>query len=786
MKRSLKRSGSSRNRFVPRFDQVERRELLASIQALGAIGDPAFDSYANGISSDGSTVVGSSESSAFRWTAATGMQALGVPQSVGINDQAFGVSGDGSVVVGVTEEFRSSPQAFRWTNSTGMQVLGDLPGGIGNNFATDVSSDGSVIVGTAGNETVGPGVPFRWTALTGMVRVDGMTSAEAVSADGNTIVGTGTAEGDASIWTAAGGARLIGGFPGYYQSDASDISTDGSVVIGYSTGTQESGGFRWTDAAGIQSLGKGPDGGAMTFARAVSGDGSVIVGGNGSRAMIWDGSHGARYLADVLSKDYGLDLTGWELDEATGVSDDGLTIVGNGYGPGHPAKEAWIVHLDGQNQTPLPTPQITVSIPGGTFFGTVPANTQTSKTLTITNTGQAGSQLTGSIGTLTAPFSVISGGGTFSLGANQSLDVGLTYTPGASDTGTEGGVLVISSNDTGKSTLSVGFSGIVRQAVPQISVVPMTIDLGTQWIHEEASQSFAVSNIGDPGTLLRVDLSPIGGPFQLAVDGVAVDEGGRVLVLQAGQSSQVSVTFKPGDNDVGPQAQTFTMVTNDPDAADQNIQVRVTATAKAATPTGLTAMRTYIPKSPAQPADYNPDVALQFAMQFDSNSGDIHDLDGIQWREVLTYIPLHPEGLSYYLPAPFNVYRKEPGPRIKDYWIGSDVHIVSSDTAYFTDTHTSDGFDSKYFRKHPHFVSYQVDQTYQYHLPSMQSDEWLDSPTHFTIVKSVQSRIVSVGKNKVQTIWEEVISKAGESKVVAVRLRTAPKLAPHHHSKLHS
>ena len=51
-----------------------------------------------------------------------------------------------------------------------------------------------------------------------------------------------------------------------------------------------------------------------------------------------------RSLQLVLTDTLGLDLDGWRLDEAMGISDDGLTIVGRGINPdGFP--EAWVVTL---------------------------------------------------------------------------------------------------------------------------------------------------------------------------------------------------------------------------------------------------------------------------------------------------------------------------------------------------------------------------------------------------------------------------------------------------------
>ena len=54
---------------------------------------------------------------------------------------------------------------------------------------------------------------------------------------------------------------------------------------------------------------------------------------SGSEAFIWDNANGMRKLKDVLVNDFGLDLTGWTLTIARGISDDGLTIVGDGIKP---------------------------------------------------------------------------------------------------------------------------------------------------------------------------------------------------------------------------------------------------------------------------------------------------------------------------------------------------------------------------------------------------------------------------------------------------------------------
>ena len=49
-------------------------------------------------------------------------------------------------------------------------------------------------------------------------------------------------------------------------------------------------------------------------------------------------------LQEVLEQEHALDLTGWHLLDARGISDDGLTIVGFGDSPtGH--RQAWMARV---------------------------------------------------------------------------------------------------------------------------------------------------------------------------------------------------------------------------------------------------------------------------------------------------------------------------------------------------------------------------------------------------------------------------------------------------------
>jgi len=189
--------------------------------------------------------------------------------------------------------------------------------------------------------------------------------ARGVSGDGHTIVGwSSTNNGDSAFrWTMESGIVGLGGLPnGDGASNARAISADGSTIVGWAPNDLGTEAFRWTAEAGMVGLGDLPGGNYMGAAFAVSGDGSVIVGQSDSsfgmsESFIWDDAHGMRRLRDVLVGEYGLNLDGWTLStETTGISDDGLTIVGRGVNADGQA-EAWIAHI--------PEPNVGLLVLGG-------------------------------------------------------------------------------------------------------------------------------------------------------------------------------------------------------------------------------------------------------------------------------------------------------------------------------------------------------------------------------------------------------------------------------------
>ena len=128
---------------------------------------------------------------------------------------------------------------------------------------------------------------------------------------------------------------------------AEDISLDGSNVVGLRiSGYTEA--FLWTQEDGMVGLGDLPGGAFSSHANGVSANGSTVVGISSSdsvrEAFIWDSTNGMRSLKEVLINEYGLDLTGWTLNAAYGVSGNGKRIVGVGKNPdGY--DEAWIADI---------------------------------------------------------------------------------------------------------------------------------------------------------------------------------------------------------------------------------------------------------------------------------------------------------------------------------------------------------------------------------------------------------------------------------------------------------
>lgn len=328
--------------------------------------DDDRESYASGISADGSTIVGYLAKGtdryalqAVKWTVDGGIEAL--PSSHGVKfESARAVSGDGSVIVG--QGFDGETRAVRWTAQTGTVLLEDDSLGQRPLAGYGVSDDGAAIVGL--HRAAGPRHGFIWrngrTEQLPLPTPDERGTAYSVTSDGSIVVGEmwhgSPMGGEAFRWSEVDGVVGLGWLPDRDgNSCATDVSSDGTIIVGYSLNSDSAvtEAFRWTEDAGLVGLGHLPGGfGQYSAASAVSADGSRIVGADGQsnlgdykdrQAFLWDSQHGLRSISDLLNET-GVDLSGWELNGAADISADGTRIVGWGVNP-LGVDQAWLVDL---------------------------------------------------------------------------------------------------------------------------------------------------------------------------------------------------------------------------------------------------------------------------------------------------------------------------------------------------------------------------------------------------------------------------------------------------------
>lgn len=316
------------------------------------IGLPPGSSYsgASSISRDGRVVVGNGREGTsgpmipFRWTEEGGI--IPLPRSLSSNNStAFALSADGSTVVGYER-----PLACRWVGAAPPSFISTAAESGTGAPAYGVSADGTWIVGMA-NDLV-----FRWSEATGLLRLGDVRGpsyfnlAYGVSDDGSVVVGRAYLNGthNAFRWTQGGGFEsIVVGNNSVQPPFAIAVSADGSVVCGGAASPAGREAFRWTAAGGVEFLGDLPGGTVSSYANAMTADGETIVGGavsaEGSRPFIWTRERGMRDLRQVLTDDFGVDLTGWVLSYVNGISGDGRVLCGSGVHNG--VSEGWVVYL---------------------------------------------------------------------------------------------------------------------------------------------------------------------------------------------------------------------------------------------------------------------------------------------------------------------------------------------------------------------------------------------------------------------------------------------------------
>lgn len=210
-----------------------------------------------------------------------------------------------------------------------------LGAGVGMSFANAVSADGKTVIGQA-IENGSDFLSFYWNADSGVTRLPSLNGspnaviATQLSKNGQVIVGQAYDGADsdrftAFRWTQANGIQSLGFLGDGIKSAASGVNYDGSVVVGL--GVRSSGlrgeAFRWTQETGMVGLGTLFADDTLSQATAVSAQGDVVVGAsegaNGFTAFRWTEATNMQSLGQ---------LNGGRGSFASSVSADGNTVIG--------------------------------------------------------------------------------------------------------------------------------------------------------------------------------------------------------------------------------------------------------------------------------------------------------------------------------------------------------------------------------------------------------------------------------------------------------------------------
>jgi uncharacterized membrane protein len=335
-------------------------------------------SEAVGLSADGKTVTGNSRwgevQGGFVWTRTSGMIKIYDP-AASLRFSYYrptAISGNGDVVVGwMRREFLAadgqatlSDSGFRWSRINGLSELPALPGMLSDFRATVVSKDGQTIYGYGWDTQTYFNRMVRWEQGKSVEVLEFPTGSPGaewpgvkptdVSADGQTIAGSAGhyGSGPGFLWR-NGSITWLPYLPTTYTHYPTNhprgISLDGSVVVGHGSSNIGAEAYRWTQETGTVGLGLLPGGVAHSFAYDVSADASTIVGYAGSgideayEAFIWTESTGMRAIRSI-AEERGVATQDWYFQAAIAVSDDGQTVLGNGFY--RQRKVAWLLELN--------------------------------------------------------------------------------------------------------------------------------------------------------------------------------------------------------------------------------------------------------------------------------------------------------------------------------------------------------------------------------------------------------------------------------------------------------
>lgn len=268
------------------------------------------------------------------------------------------ISGDGTTVLGCNTDAQGKWNAAKWLGGTSWLDLGTVDGGVACDLflsgAYGVNQDGSLGVGLLYLATLCKANAGTWdltnggaTLLPALFGETTYSRANAVNADGSVIVGWQDqldGQRTAAKWV-NGVEELILTPSGGFNGEAQAVSADGNTIVGggYDFGSSA---WIWRPKQGVQPLGMNatseqagaPAAPAAYIATDVSDDGKIAVGnvraGFTNRACLWRRGKNQTFFLDNFIKAHGAVVPeGWSLYSASVISADGKTIYGWGINP---------------------------------------------------------------------------------------------------------------------------------------------------------------------------------------------------------------------------------------------------------------------------------------------------------------------------------------------------------------------------------------------------------------------------------------------------------------------
>lgn len=253
---------------------------------------------------------------------------------IGLSNSVSSLSGDGSVASG------ERPSGFfYWTAANGVRPIGGntASAGVGYGGDSDLSDDGKLLSGNSSPVESNLSEMSRydiasgnWTQLGSLGSSSGMEASNSwgISGDGKSVVGLGwvnAGTAHAIQWREGGSVEDLGSSVAGASSRANETDFDGNIVVGWQDRTD---GFRqgaiWVD--GVQRL-LSYGGEPMSEAQDVTADGKWVVGDGGYATL----DEAWRYNVETGE----VELLGKIREDlffpsrlATGISDDGRTIIG--------------------------------------------------------------------------------------------------------------------------------------------------------------------------------------------------------------------------------------------------------------------------------------------------------------------------------------------------------------------------------------------------------------------------------------------------------------------------